>query len=63
MEKVILRNFTKSKCFPVNFSKFLRTSFFTEHLWATASVLNLSKVLNFLRVVIVNAKMKAVLLS
>ena len=25
-------------CFPVNYSKFLRTSFFTEHLWTTASV-------------------------
>ena len=21
------------RCFPVNFAKFLRTSFFTEHLW------------------------------
>ena len=26
------------RCFPVNFVKFLRTPFFTEHLWATASV-------------------------
>ena len=26
------------KGFPVNFAKFLRTFFFTEHLWATASV-------------------------
>ena len=25
------------KCFPVNFAKFLRTCFFTEHLWVTAS--------------------------
>ena len=25
------------KCFPVNFEKFLRTPFLTEHLWATAS--------------------------
>ena len=24
------------RCFPVNFAKFLRTLFFTEHLWATA---------------------------
>ena len=24
-------------CFPVNFVKFLRTSFFTEHIWTTAS--------------------------
>ena len=25
-------------CFLVNFAKFLRTPFFTEHLWATAFV-------------------------
>ena len=25
-------------CFPVKFAKFLRTPFFTEHLWTTASV-------------------------
>ena len=25
------------RCLPVNFVKFLRTYFFTEHLWATAS--------------------------
>ena len=25
------------RCFPVNFAKFLRTSFFTEHLQATVS--------------------------
>ena len=25
------------RCFPVNFAKFLRTLFLTEHLWATAS--------------------------
>ena len=32
----------RHRCFPVNFAKFLRTSFFfTEHLWRTASgVLN-----------------------
>ena len=34
-------NFIKKRllhrCFPVNFSKFLKTTFFTEHLWATAS--------------------------
>ena len=24
-------------CFPVNTVKFLRTNFFTEHLWVTAS--------------------------
>ena len=27
------------RCFPVNFAKFVRTSFFTEHLWATPSAL------------------------
>ena len=26
------------KCFPVNFAKFLRTPFFTKHLWTTVSV-------------------------
>ena len=26
-----------NKCFPVNFMKFPRTLFFTEHLWVTAS--------------------------
>ena len=26
-------------CFPVNFAEFLRKPFFTEHLWATASIL------------------------
>ena len=25
------------RCFPVNFKKFLRTAFFIEHFWATAS--------------------------
>ena len=25
--------------FPMNFTKFLRTTFFTEQLWATASIL------------------------
>ena len=25
------------RCFPVNFVKFLRTPFLTEHLWTTAS--------------------------
>ena len=36
-----LQNFTRKRlqhrCFPVKFAKFLRTSFFTEHLWMTAS--------------------------
>ena len=27
------------RCFPVNFAKFLRTPFFTEHLRTTASIL------------------------
>ena len=26
-----------TRCFPVNFAKLLRTSFFKKHLWATAS--------------------------
>ena len=26
------------RCFPVNFAKFIRTPFFTEHLWATGSL-------------------------
>ena len=34
-------NFVKNrlwhKCFHVNFVKFLRTRFFTEHLWTTTS--------------------------
>ena len=29
-------------CFPVNFTKFLRTSFFTERLRTTASVLSVN---------------------
>ena len=28
---------TLTKCFPVNFAKFLKIAFFTEHLWAIAS--------------------------
>ena len=34
------------RCFPVNFVKFLRTPFFTEHLWATASVFKMSQKLS-----------------
>ena len=30
------------RCFSVNFVKFLRTPFFTEHLWATASEIRLN---------------------
>ena len=26
------------RCFPMNFAKFLGTTFFTEHLWMTASI-------------------------
>ena len=36
-------NFNKkealAKVFPVNFAKFLRTRFLTEHLWTTSSVI------------------------
>ena len=45
-KKGVLKNFAKfnqacnfikkrlwHRCFPVNFTKFLRTTFFTEHLW------------------------------
>ena len=28
------------RCFPVNFEEFLRTLFFSKHLWATASRVN-----------------------
>ena len=26
------------RCFPTNFAKFLGTTFFTEHIWMTASI-------------------------
>ena len=26
------------RCFPVNFAKFLKNNFFTEHFWTTASI-------------------------
>ena len=29
----LLKKRLEHKCFPVNFAKFLRTPFFTEHLW------------------------------
>ena len=32
----LLRKSLRHRCFPVNFTKFLRTTF-SEHLWATAS--------------------------
>ena len=34
------------RCFPVDFVKFPRTSFFTEHLWTTASMFSLDKLLH-----------------
>ena len=34
------------RCFPVNFTKFLRSSFFTEHLWMTASDMTINKTKN-----------------
>ena len=39
------------RCFPVDFAKFLRTPFFTEHLWKTASGVSggLTKVRNELK--------------
>ena len=38
MPAALLKKRLLHKRFPMNFAKFLRTSFFTEHLWATASV-------------------------
>ena len=40
-------------CFPVNFAKFLRTPFFTEHLRTTASILFPSKLMCFISFVLV----------
>ena len=34
----LLKISLRHRCFPVNFAKFLRISFFPEHLWETASV-------------------------
>ena len=34
----LLKKRLRHKCFTENFAKFLRTPFFTEHLWATASL-------------------------
>ena len=31
--EILLKNRLWHRCFPVNFAKFLRTPFFTEHLW------------------------------
>ena len=33
----LLKKRLRHRCFPVNFTKFLRTPFFTVHLWVTAS--------------------------
>ena len=30
---ILLKNRLRYRCFPVNFAKFLRAAFFTEHLW------------------------------
>ena len=35
---ILLKKRLWPRCFPVNFLKFLRTTFFTEHVWTTASV-------------------------
>ena len=32
-------------CFPLNFAKFLRTPFFTEHVWTTVSYISFSYIL------------------
>ena len=34
----LLKKRLRQRCFPVNFAKFLRTSFLIKHLWATASI-------------------------
>ena len=52
------------RCFPVNFSKFLRTHFFTEHLrwlllYFSATVHTGSDVLQFLKKVIVKFYQKS----
>ena len=36
----LLKNTLWHRCFPMDFAKFPRTLFFTEHLWTTASVCN-----------------------
>ena len=36
--KLVLKKILWHRCFSVNFAKFLRTTFLTEHLWVTASV-------------------------
>ena len=39
----LLQKDSWQRCFPVNFSRFLRTPFVTEHLWTTASEPNSMK--------------------
>ena len=34
---ILLETKLQHRSFPMNFAKFLRTPFFTEHFWATAS--------------------------
>ena len=44
---LILKQRLWHRCFPVNFAKFLRTPFFTEHLWWLLLVLFESSVISF----------------
>ena len=41
--RVSLKNRLWHRCFPANFAKFLRTPFFTEHLWKCTSTISLRK--------------------
>ena len=38
-QSLFIKKETLAQCFHVNFAKYLRTSFLTEHLWATASII------------------------
>ena len=38
IKKTLLKKRLWQRCFSVSFAKFLRTTFLTEHLWATALV-------------------------
>ena len=40
--KALLKKILWNRCFPMNFAKFLRTLFFTERLWTTASKFSIS---------------------
>ena len=46
MPKTLLKERLRHRCFQVNFATFLRTSFFAEYLWVTASVLGISSLSN-----------------